>query len=686
MVSKKLAHKFLVSINLFRSRLISLLFLTLLISCDYDKKIEELAADISQLQKEVNSLKDAYAAGKIITNVEPLKTEEGGWEIRFSDNSVIDLHNGKNGTDGTDGITPYLKIDINDNWIVSYDNGKTYSVVSDTEGKPVSAKGTDGVNGVSVSVRENKNGYYEIVTYVENIDNPLNVISTPYSSDNSNKISSIVENSQKGNIVITMQNGDEYKFLQTINYPTAIVLLKKEYLITKKADFFEVEFRVNPSNATITRSDISVDLLQLKSYAESYVNTSQNYYIESLQKSVNSKGEILQGQYILRLGDTSKSSDYTETCTLVVTTKDSKENPIQITSESFTLKRNLNPEQELTDIEVCLPTDLYIMQGENTKLFYRGFIKAVNPYLYDIKVMSDIGKTYPRYYEIDCKNKSIPTGDYELILQVRDNNLNVLGTAQTTIHIVEKKQVNKQINTLCIGASATQTGCWPNELKRLINDDDVCFVGRKEGSVEKIKLEATGGWSWSDFMSPESTNSPFIKNGEINIKDYADKYSNGKIDLVITHLGVNTALYENNNWMQGELNYARQFIESYFAEYPDGSMIISAIPMPDEGINIYENSNTENNINRYGSLLTFMRYNSLLYDMVESYKQTYSIYYAPTNVFFDTDNAYPKWELDVNNRVDEKETIGVNGVHPTPEGSYMVADGLLPVFYEKIIK
>lgn len=683
MVSKKLAHKFQVSINLFRSRLISLLFLTLLISCDYDKKIEELAADISQLQKDVNSLKDAYAAGKIITNVEPLKTEEGGWKIRFSDNSVIDLHNGKN---ETEVITPYFKIDTNNNWIVSYDNGKTYSVVSDTEGNPISAKGTDGVDGVSVSVRVNKDGYYEIVTYAENIDSPINVISTPYSSDNSNKISSIVENSQSGNIVITMQNGAAYNFLQTINYPTAIILLKKEYLITKKADFFEVEFRVNPSNATITRSDISVDLLQLKSYAESYVNTSQNYYIESLQKSLNSKGEILQGQYILRLGDTSKSSDYTETCTLVVTTKDSKENPIQITSESFTLKRNLNPEQELTDIEVCLPPDLYIMQGENTKLFYRGFIKAVNPYLYDIKVMSDIGKTYPRYYEIDCKNKTIPTGDYELTLQVRDNNLNILGSANTTIHIIEKKEVNKYINTLCIGASATATGCWPAELKRLINDDEVCFIGRKEGTDEKIKLEATGGWNWSDFSSSKSVNSPFIKNGEINIKGYADKYCNGKIDLIITHLGVNTALYENNNWMQDQIKYARQFIEAYFADFPNGSMIISAIPMPDEGINIYENSNTENNINRYGSLLTFMRYNSLLYDMVESYKQTYSIYYAATNVFFDTDNAYPKEGLNVNNRVDEKETVGVNGVHPTPEGSYMVADGILPVFYEKIIK
>lgn len=680
MVSKKLAHKFQVSINLIRSCLISLLFLTLLISCDYDKRIEELAADIYQLQNEVNKLKEAYDAGKIITKVEAVSEEEGGWAITFSDNSVINLHNGK---DGANGVTPYVKIDTNNNWIVSYDNGKTYSVVSDTEGKPISAKGTDGIDGVSVSVRVNKDGYYEIVTYVENIDSPINVISTPYSSDNSNKISSIVENSQSGNIVITMQNGETYKFLQTINYPTAIILLKKEYLITKKADFFEVEFRVNPSNATITRSDISVDLLQLKSYAESYVNTSQNYYIESLQKSLNSKGEILQGQYILRLGDTSKSSDYTETCTLVVTTKDSKENPIQITSESFTLKRNLNPEQELTDIEVCLPPDLYIMQGENTKLFYRGFIKAVNPYLYDIKVMSDIGKTYPRYYEIDCKNKTIPTGDYQLILQVRDNNLNVLGSAITTVHIIEKQQINKSINTLCIGASATATGYWPAELNRLINDDNVRFVGRKEGTGENVKLEATGGWNWSDYLSPQS---PFVEDDELKFKSYADKYCNGSIDLIITHLGVNTALTENNNWMQTNLNYAKSFIEAYFAEFPEGKMIISAIPMPDEGINIYNNSNSENNINRYGSLLTFMRYNSQLYDIVESYKQTYSIYYAPTNVFFDTDNGYPKEELDVNNRVDEKETIGVNGVHPTPEGSYMVADGLLPVFYEKIIK
>ena len=45
------------------------------------------------------------------------------------------------------------------------------------------------------------------------------------------------------------------------------------------------------------------------------------------------------------------------------------------------------------------------------------------------------------------------------------------------------------------------------------------------------------------------------------------------------------------------------------------------------------------------------------------------------------DYGYPKTKKNVNTRISEyTELIGTNGMHPVAEGSYMIADGILPIF------
>lgn len=319
------------------------------------------------------------------------------------------------------------------------------------------------------------------------------------------------------------------------------------------------------------------------------------------------------------------------------------------------------------EVEVVLPKDIYIPQGKVSQLFFRGFVKAVSPYKYDIKVMCDKGKTFPRYYEFDG---NIPEGDYPIMVQVRNDNLNVLGEAKSVVHVVDIDKA-PSANVLCCGASATATGYWAAELNRLM--PTLNFVGAKQGTDEEVRLEATGGWSWSNFIS---TDAPFAN---ANFKSYADKYCGGSIDLLITHIGVNNSLWELSN-EESAISNARTFIKGYFRDFPNGKMIISAIPMPDDGTNVYANTNTENNINRYGTLTSFLRYNKALSDLVEELKGEYNISYAPTNLFFDADYGYPKEHKCVNTRMSGyKEMVGINGVHPIPEGSYMIADGILPV-------
>ncbi len=333
----------------FTKRALSIMLTTILIaitvSCveDYGSEIDKLKEDVSSLKTSVDKLKEAYEGGKIITGVEPITTEVEGWKITFSDDTAITIQNGTNGADGKngiDGVTPYVKIDNNCNWIVSYDKGQTYSPIKDADGNTISAKGIDGANGVSVDVQVNSEGKYEIITYLEDKNNPLTILPTPYSTNPDNQISSIVEDSERGMVSITMSSGKQYNFGQALNYPTSIVILNDEILVEEKYGTAEVEFYINPSNAKITKEEIVINQLEtveLKSYAESYAKPSPNYEIVSLENSVNDKGEKLKGQYKLTIKHIGDSGFYGELCTLVISTKDAQDNKIEITSEKFYL-------------------------------------------------------------------------------------------------------------------------------------------------------------------------------------------------------------------------------------------------------------------------------------------------------------------------------------------------------------
>ena len=421
-------------------------------------------------------------------------------------------------------------------------------------------------------------------------------------------------------------------------------------------------------------------------------------------------------------------------------------------------------------IDVFLPENMYVLKGRLTQFFFRGFIKAVDPYVYDIKVLCSIGKTYKRYYEIEHNS----VGDFPLKIEVRDNNRNVIGIANTIVKIVEPSSISAK-NILCCGASGTAPGHWAAELKRMLTDGSdkysglnlpMTFVGRKAGSSDdSVQLEATGGWTWNTFINSgtssvrfnitslkgnigvgtkltfadpekgtinyivqevnvtdgvgnircsaisgnviipsvssgtltgdsisitfenvtEESFVPFFNNdtGEVDFKSYADKYCNSKIDVIITHLGVNSVLWENS---KAPVSSIKAFLDGYFKDFPDGKVLISAITFPDYGTNVYANSYSVGNINRYGTLCAFFDYNKALYDISQLDEYKDKVVYCPSNVFFDTDYGYPKTNKDVNSRITSiKESIDTNGVHPIKEGSYLIADSILPTFAKVVL-
>lgn len=203
---------------------------------DVENDVKELQKTVNDLQEAVSALQLAYQNGKVIESVQPLNdNSETGWDITFSDGSSIRLKNGKDGENGENGITPYLMIDVEGYWCVSYDGGHTFDKISDKNGNFFLSEGQE---GISIRVVINENGYYAYETYyVSAPDVTLSTIVTPYTSDTSHIISSIEKNEKNGLITLVMADNTSFTFNLDITYPTGIVLLTNNLSVGKKFCF-----------------------------------------------------------------------------------------------------------------------------------------------------------------------------------------------------------------------------------------------------------------------------------------------------------------------------------------------------------------------------------------------------------------------------------------------------------------
>lgn len=154
---------------------------------DLKDRITALEGQVNQMNEDIASLQDIINALDRQIGITQVEQNADGYTLHFTDGTDISLHNGKDGADGTpapvigtaeengvrywtltsggetswltdeagnklpvsgtSGITPLLSIDKEGYWTVSYDGGKTYTQITDTDGKPIQAIGKDGTDG-----------------------------------------------------------------------------------------------------------------------------------------------------------------------------------------------------------------------------------------------------------------------------------------------------------------------------------------------------------------------------------------------------------------------------------------------------------------------------------------------------------------------------------------------------------
>lgn len=326
-----------------RKTILTLLLVFTLTNCtdisEIEERLDNLEICVNDLTNAYNALNEAYKSSKMITEVSK-NEENNSWIIKFSDNTSIEIKNGKdgaNGSDGANGITPLLQIDQNGFWTVSYDNGVSFEKINDSSGNPVQSKGQE---GISIRVVSNENGFYCIESYyTSKPDEIIETIETPYTADKANIIQTIEKDNITNIITITMADGNKFKFNYEYKNPTSIAILNSQPLFMETSGVKVVDFRVNPSNAEfkydVSSNDCEISLDLVGPNTRNYVKEPTNYKLQKVEQVYDENNKLLQGQYKAYIEDLALSTFYNDKVALVLTVKNEKKEEIQISSSAF---------------------------------------------------------------------------------------------------------------------------------------------------------------------------------------------------------------------------------------------------------------------------------------------------------------------------------------------------------------
>ena len=421
----------------------------------------------------------------------------------------------------------------------------------------------------------------------------------------------------------------------------------------------------------------------------------------------------------------------------------------------------------IDNVEISLPDTICAVVGDTLQLFYRGIVKAVNPYNYNIVVSCDKGNQYPRYFEYTPISGDV--GRVPFKITVKNNNRVVIAEKSCTIKVVDVPSSPSSKKRIAIfGDSLTAGGTWVGEAYRRLTATNgtptgvgltnIDFVGPKTNNG--AGYFGVGGWQWTSYttkgssayrfqvnnVSSLSVGAVYTNNGntftimEVNVTDgagnilcsvssltpaptssgtltkssgsgdatisftsyaqnslnplwdyeqnkmtfipYANKYAEGKIDIVYTLLSWNGVSAGMTDFSQ-IVGYAKKFADTLHAEFPNAKLKIMGIQVPsvNGGMGANYGATGRGYADGYGMVVTALNMNKAYQDFANESGYADFVEFVNVSSQFDTENNMPQASTMVNTRSSLTEKRGTNGVHPSNEGYMQIAD----VVYRNIV-
>lgn len=155
-----------------------------------------------------------------------------------------------------------------------------------------------------------------------------------------------------------------------------------------------------------------------------------------------------------------------------------------------------------------LPEQYALVVGDTFELFYKGIVNAVNPDLFDVRVICAKGNAYTKRYV--WTPTAADVGSHALTVELYGINHNLLATK--TIQLVVKNKATSPaapVNVLCVGDSLTTGGTWVAEFQRRLvatggtpagdGLTNINFIGTRDNGT--VRYEGYGGWKFESYVT-----------------------------------------------------------------------------------------------------------------------------------------------------------------------------------------
>ena len=195
------------------------------------------------------------------------------------------------------------------------------------------------------------------------------------------------------------------------------------------------------------------------------------------------------------------------------------------------------------------------------------------------------------------------------------------------------------------------------------------------------KLTNTNNLAVGSYLSfTEEFYQPFwnTTKNQFDIKTYVNDYCGNKVDYIFILLGINS-LYGTKPFtsVDSVLDSCKNLLRKIHADLPNTKILLSTNNLISQNGGLGFNYNAQTYFGQYDVTVI----NHLIFSMNKAYytleTDTEFMQYVEiinTHAQFDADNTFPITAKNVNTRSGETESIGTNGVHPTNNGYWQIAD------------
>lgn len=330
-------------------------------------------------------------------------------------------------------------------------------------------------------------------------------------------------------------------------------------------------------------------------------------------------------------------------------------------------------------VYIHMAEEYALVVGDTFELFYKGIISAVNPDIFDIRIICDKGNAFTKRYIWTPTDDDI--GAHNLTVELYGINHNLLHTK--TVKLVVKGKApspSSPINVLCVGDSLTAQGIWPAEVHRRLTAStgapvgdslsNINFIGSM--SVGGVGYEGHAGWSITSYTTANNGENPFwdADGGKLDFAKYVANIGASGIDYLYLLIGWNDA-----NKTQDVFKAAmHEFIIRVRLSYPNVKIVLMGLEIPARD-GLGENYGAEGVYADYHGL---MQYVFDHWKWINDFKGTFANTVSTLNIAgqFDTEHNMPTATRPVNARNAEIETYQNNGVHPANAGYMQIADAV----------